>query len=157
MNINLKQLGDRLSRIFLSWFGLGYLPYAPGTMGTIGTLFLIIPFYRLATIYQLLVIAITTIVAIALTQHIQLKDKQHDPSWIVIDEVLGMLTTCLFLPSGQLHHLLLSFFLFRFFDIIKFWPASYFDRMHHGAGTILDDLVSGIYAGLTLCILNFFL
>jgi phosphatidylglycerophosphatase A len=157
MNIKLKQSSTKLSKIILSWFGIGFFPYAPGTMGTIGSLFLIVPFYQLSIIYQILLIALSTILAINLTHKIQVDHQLHDPSWIVIDEVLGMLTTCLFLPNTNLVNIAIAFILFRFFDIVKFWPASYFDHMEHGAGTILDDIVSGVYAGLTLCILNYFL
>lgn len=75
--------------------------------------------------------------------------QSHDPQWIVIDEFLGMSVAWLFIQNHNLLHLIILFILFRFFDIIKIWPASYFDKkMDHGAGTILDDIVSGIYAGL---------
>ena len=58
----------------------------------------------------------------------------------------------------SLPHLFLQFALFRFFDIVKIWPASFFDsKVEHGAGTILDDVISGIYAGLTYLLLTAFI
>jgi phosphatidylglycerophosphatase A len=90
-------------------------------------------------------------------ESVQKELKLHDPQWIVIDEVLGMTTAWLFIRTHNLLHLMIIFILFRFFDIVKIWPASYFDqKVHHGAGTILDDIVSGVYAGLIyLVIVNF--
>jgi phosphatidylglycerophosphatase A len=59
-----------------------------------------------------------------------------------------MFLAWLFIRDNNLIHLVLLFVLFRFFDIVKIWPASYFDKkVKHGAGTILDDIVSGLYAG----------
>jgi phosphatidylglycerophosphatase A len=88
---------------------------------------------------------------------VQKKYQVHDPSWIVIDEVLGILVTYALCPLKSFLGVFILFVLFRFFDIVKVWPASYFDRMTHGAGTILDDIVSGVYAGLVaLLIKNFF-
>ena len=81
----------------------------------------------------------------------------HDPQWIVIDEVIGMSVAWLFIGEHTLTRLLILFVLFRFFDIIKVWPASYFDKkVTHGMGTILDDVVSGIYAGIIFLIIKIF-
>jgi phosphatidylglycerophosphatase A len=84
-------------------------------------------------------------------EHAQKKYQIKDPSWIVVDEFLGMLTgwICLTATLSELSWQInvLHFFFFRFFDILKFWPASYFDKkMLHGAGVILDDIVSGVYS-----------
>jgi phosphatidylglycerophosphatase A len=81
------------------------------------------------------------------TQKVQVKFGLHDPQWIVIDEVIGMLITWSFVMSVEFHTLFLVFAAFRVFDIVKIWPASYFDRLHHGFGTITDDVFSAIYAG----------
>ena len=86
--------------------------------------------------------------AVVVTQNVQKKFHLHDPQWIVIDEVIGMLITWSFVLSVELPILGVVFLTFRFFDIIKIWPASYFDRLDHGMGTITDDVISGIYAGI---------
>ena len=79
----------------------------------------------------------------------QKKYQLHDPGWIVIDEVLGIAVTWLFIAGYTWLDYLLIFAFFRFFDIVKIWPASYFDKkVKHGAGTIIDDIISGIFAGL---------
>lgn len=74
----------------------------------------------------------------------------HDSARIVIDEVFGMVATMFLIPVGMVW-LVAGFALFRIFDIIKPFPASYLDRhLHGGAGVMLDDLAAGIYANLVL-------
>lgn len=145
-----------LDIFFLSVGGSGFFPWAPGTFGTLVTMpfiyalgttgapfFMFIPFLIISTVGACLVADVT-----------QRKYEVHDPSWIVIDESLGIATTWLFLQDQSIVHYIAIFALFRFFDIIKFWPASYFDKkVHHGAGTILDDIISGIYAGIVYLVI----
>jgi phosphatidylglycerophosphatase A len=146
--------------IFLSFGLVGFLPKAPGTWGTLATLpflyllggfhlpfFLFIPF-----------LIILTVGSSFIANTIQNEFDLHDPGWIVIDEVIGMSVAWLFDPTNDLLSLAALFILFRFFDIIKIWPASYFDKkVTHGAGTILDDVVSGIYAGAIFIFIKNFL
>lgn len=136
--------------LFLSWFYSGKFPKAPGTVGSLATipLILLLAHWGL-NIYSLIsLIAVLYLISVLLTEYIQKKFHLHDPQWIVIDEVIGMLITWSFVRSTDFSTLLMVFILFRFFDIIKIWPASYFDRLHHGIGTITDDVISGLYAGI---------
>jgi phosphatidylglycerophosphatase A len=146
--------------LFLSFFGAGFLPKAPGTWGTLATL----PFLYLLGLFNppfflfIPFLLILTAGSCFIAEHIQKTYEVHDPQWIVIDEVLGMSVTWLFSLKFSLAHLMIQFVLFRFFDIVKVWPASFFDKkMHHGAGTILDDIVSGIYAGLVYLLIATFI
>jgi phosphatidylglycerophosphatase A len=145
---------------YLSFFYTGFFPKAPGTFGSLATIPLIYLLYSLQlNLYLFLAfLIIATIITCIITESIQKSKGLHDPQWIVIDEVLGMLTTWCFI-FNQFDWVTISilFALFRFFDIIKFWPASYFDKLTHGSGTILDDIVSGIYAGLSLLGVQFLL
>ena len=149
----------RLDILFLSFFGVGFLPKAPGTWGTLATL----PFlYLLGTFnppYVLFIpfIIIITIISSFVAESVQKQFNLHDPQFIVIDEVLGMSVAWLFIQKHNLSHLILLCILFRIFDIKKIWPATFFDeKVTHGAGTILDDLVSGVYAGLVYLVINHF-
>lgn len=141
--------------MFLSWFYTGKSPKAPGTVGSLTTLPLIyLLHYLQINIYSLIaLIVILYLAAVFVTEKVQQKFHLHDPQWIVIDEVIGMLITWAFVMSVELHHLFAVFALFRFFDIIKIWPASYFDKLHHGVGTITDDVISGLYAGVLVKVL----
>jgi phosphatidylglycerophosphatase A len=147
-----------LTMTFLSWFYTGKSPKAPGTVGSLATLPLIYLLNALQfNIYHLiLLIVVLYVAAVAITQQVQKTYGLHDPQWIVIDEVIGMLVTWAFVPTVDFPTLFLVFSTFRLFDIIKFWPASYFDRLHHGVGTITDDVVSGIYAGISCMLIEHF-
>lgn len=137
--------------LFLSCFGAGFFPKAPGTFASLLPLPLLYLFghYDFPAFFLLIPLILLTLFSSFLVEIVQKKYSLHDPSWIVIDEVLGMLLAWIISPTKSLGALLLLFLFFRFFDIVKIWPASYFDKkMQHGAGVIIDDLVSGIYAGL---------
>jgi phosphatidylglycerophosphatase A len=75
-----------------------------------------------------------------------------DASPIVIDEVAGYLVTMLAVPFTP-GSALLGFLLFRFYDVVKPWPASRFDRMKTGLGVVLDDVAAGAYAWITMQLL----
>lgn len=144
----------RISKGFLSFFYVGYLPKAPGTFGSMATIPLIMLLAEARIGFELLIalIALLTMVSAFLAEYVQQLEQTHDPQWIVIDEVIGMLTTWAFIfPRSDWAALLLTLVLFRVFDIVKIWPASYFDKkIKHGFGTIVDDVVSGVMAGIIL-------
>lgn len=149
----------KLIIIYLTWFGAGRAPKAPGTFGTLAALPFIYAWslIGLSTWINLLVIAALTLLACLAADKIQKEQQLQDPQWIVIDEVLGMaLTWAIALPS-TVSGWTIAFILFRIFDIVKIWPANFFDKkVKNGAGTILDDIVSGVYAGLiTYAVLHF--
>jgi len=74
----------------------------------------------------------------------------RDPQVVTIDEVAGYLVTMLIFPNNW-KWLLAGFVLFRVFDIIKPWPASYFDNVsRRGFAVVMDDIVAGIYANICL-------
>ena len=80
--------------------------------------------------------------------------SSSDPKEVVIDEFIGQ-SIPLFLCENNFFLIILSFLLFRIFDISKPWPASYFDsKIKSAAGVILDDIFAGIYTFLIiyLCI-----
>lgn len=148
-----------LTVLYLSWFYTGKFPKAPGTVGSLATLPLIYLLHELqVNIYGLTgLIIFLFVTSVFLTEHVQKKYHLHDPQWIVIDEVIGMLITWAFVQTIDFPTLFLVFASFRFFDIVKLWPASYFDRMWHGVGTITDDVISGLYAGIfTVLMTKFF-
>jgi phosphatidylglycerophosphatase A len=155
-----KIQGPRLPHmLFLSWFYTGKSPKAPGTVGSLATLPLIyLLHYFSVNIYGLLgIIVALYVAAVVVAQNVQLEFGLKDPQWIVIDEVIGMLITWSFVRTVDFPTIFLVFSLFRLFDIIKIWPASYFDKIPHGFGTITDDVVSGVFAGiLTKLVVTFF-
>jgi len=151
---------ERAAVIFLSFFGSGFFPKAPGTAGSVATipLMYLIFLAEISLLNFILATTALTIISCFIAEYIQQKRQLHDPQWIVMDEVLGMLVTWAFIyPRFDFISCFVLFILFRFFDIVKFWPASYFDKkVTHGSGTILDDIISGIFAGLSLLLLQKF-
>ncbi|MDH5414340.1 MAG: phosphatidylglycerophosphatase A [Flavobacteriaceae bacterium] len=145
---------------FLSFFGVGFSPKAPGTVGSLATIPLIyaMDYYHLSFATVAISTIILTFISCLVAHYAQIKENVHDPGWIVIDEVIGMLVTWLFIfPVVNLPNIILLFVFFRFFDIVKVWPANWCDKnIKNGAGTIIDDVISGIYAGVCLFLVNFF-
>ena len=145
--------------LFLSYFGVGFFPFAPGTAGTLATLPIIFLIGKCneSYLFYLPFIILLTLISCFVAEYTQKRKGLHDPSWIVMDEVIGMLITWLFYCGTNYLHIAILFGLFRFFDIIKIWPASYFDKkVKHGAGTILDDVISALFAGVCHKIILYF-
>jgi phosphatidylglycerophosphatase A len=99
------------------------------------------------------------LIACIITEKVQKERGLHDPGWIVIDEVIGMLITwCFLFPTIEIRDICIIFIFFRLFDIFKIWPATFFDRrVKHGSGTILDDVISGFYAGFACLLCKYLL
>jgi phosphatidylglycerophosphatase A len=151
MNHDNRPSLKRLDILFLSFFGVGFLPKAPGTWGTLATLPFLYALGRFNPPFFIFIpfLTILTVISCFIAHRVQEQFSLHDPQWIVIDEVIGMSVTWLFIGKHTLVNLFILFAMFRIFDIVKIWPASYFDKkIKHGAGTILDDVISGIYAGV---------
>lgn len=140
-----------------SWFGTGFSPFASGTVGTLGA----IPLYLLLAtiplpIYLLTLLAFFFFSCWASGQA-EVIFGEKDSGKIVIDEVIGFLITMTAVPPSWLS-IVAGFLLFRFFDITKIPPARFFDqKMKNGYGVVLDDVVAGIYACLSLHLLLRFL
>lgn len=133
--------------------GLGYAPVASGTFGTLMGIPL---FYLLAPLSPpLFILCWFAILLLSFWS----SDKAGkifgvtDDGRIVIDELIGYLTTVALLPFSW-STAIAAFFLFRLFDIVKVWPASWFDtKVKNGFGVVMDDVVAGIYAALCLRLL----
>ena len=78
--------------------------------------------------------------------------KQKDPQIIVVDEIVGFMVAN-FLAPPRLNALLWSFVLFRFFDIAKVFPTNRLEKLPGGAGIVLDDVMAGLYALISLRLL----
>jgi phosphatidylglycerophosphatase A len=127
-------------------FGSGLAPKAPGTFGTIAALpiFLLISNLHPAIYTGFVLVALGAGVFICESVAADMKIK--DPSSIVWDEFVGLWIALFMLPSGW-YWLVAGFILFRFFDILKPWPVSYFDNeLKGGLGIMMDDVAAGLYS-----------
>jgi phosphatidylglycerophosphatase A len=138
------------SALFLSsCFGVGLIPAAPGTFGTIAAIPLAIGLARLGLLAGVCFLALFILLAVwtsGLSAKVLQKD---DPSEVVIDEMAGFLIATFLVPVS-FANLCFGFFLFRLFDILKPYPIRHSEKIGKGIGIVLDDLLAGVYANLCL-------
>jgi phosphatidylglycerophosphatase A len=132
-------------------FGLGLLPRAPGTFGSL----LAIPLWWLMSAFGTAVYLWAATAAFAAgiwaCSRAAALTGEHDHPGIVIDEIVGYYVALAVIPM-ELNWLVVSFFLFRLLDILKPWPIGWLDRtVGGGLGVMLDDLIAGLFtAGVML-------
>ncbi len=147
-DLDLKDPGVLLA----TWFGAGLLPRAPGTWGSLAALPFAWAIHRAFGWPGLaLAVALAFAAGIWAAERFMAKaGSGPDPAPVVIDEVAGQWLTLLAAdPDMVLYGA--GFVLFRAADIFKPWPASWADKhVAGGFGVMLDDVIAGAYAGLTL-------
>ena len=135
----------------------GYMPVAPGTWGTLVAFPLHLLLIRLSQTGYYTALAIVFVVAVVTAGSAEKILDRGDPGIVVIDEIIGMLIGLIGAPL-KVFPLLAAFFLFRFFDIIKPFPAGWADRhLHGGLGIVLDDVIAGAYTLLVMHLLKVWL
>lgn len=137
--------------------GAGYSPFAPGTMGAlVGILILFaIKWYNPAlssfTWELLLVTIIFTLLGVWSTNALE-AEWGKDPSKVVVDELIGVWISLLWVPA-ETQWIILGFVLFRLFDIFKPLGIRQLEKIKGGWGVMLDDVGAGIYANIVLQII----
>lgn len=146
-------------RLGVVTFGyLGLSPIAPGTVGTLGGVLIA---WALAgsgnfLLWTLVVAALLYALGRALAPWAEARAGK-DPSFYVIDEVIGYLVTVAWVEGPSLLTLALGFFVFRFFDVLKPFPVRRFERIPGGDGILLDDVIAGLYGLLVMALCRVFL
>ena len=143
--------------MYITFFGIGYIPIASGTFGSMAGIILGYIIYLIEFNLFYILIPILFILGIIGSNIYEKQTNIKDSSIIVIDEVVGQLISMMFFMHNNFL-VILSFFIFRFFDILKPWPASYIDnKIKGGMGVMLDDVIAGIYTIFTIYIIKLFL
>jgi phosphatidylglycerophosphatase A len=144
----------------IATFGVGYLPLIPGTFGSlvgVGIFLLLLTFTSSPLALVLLFILVITPSGIWAASRTEELAGRKDPGKVVVDEVAGQMIALLPVAIFNLQPLtrgvIVSFVLFRLFDIFKPYPASRFERLKGGYGIMCDDLVAGFYAALIVSIM----
>lgn len=145
-------LGTRGSRVIAAGLGVGYVPRAPGTAGSV--LGVVISCILLAHGHGALVLGILVASAAGLFVIPRTGMATKDPGWIVIDEIAGQMIAMLGLPWLTGSGVLLAFLLFRLFDIRKPWPINIVDARRDTVGIMADDWIAGGFAAIVLLILR---
>ena len=158
----------KINVLISTFFGYGYLTKIPGTVTSlVTTVFIYIAYEYLE--YTDLKFSIIFFLLLFFYSFYAVKDaesefEKKDPGQIVIDEVLGQaMPLILLLYLNQTNQIsipveiyyIISFFVFRFFDIIKPFPVNYFDRnFKNYFGIIMDDIMAGLYSMLLIYLIS---
>ncbi len=154
-----------MSKFIATFFYVGFLRPAPGTWGSIAGIILAYTLLNTMGFSTFLIILIFTVLIgfWSTKDYINKSSEKSDPSEVVIDEVIGQWITVLpigyileideFLIDGLWFVWLWAFVSFRFFDIIKLGLIGWADNLDGALGVLLDDILAGIAAGLTVTVL----
>jgi phosphatidylglycerophosphatase A len=152
-----------LNTLFVTMFGLGKIPKIPGTFGSLATIIILYIFFHVLNLSSniiligLIFVFIFSFFAVA----IHIKDIENkDPKEVIIDEFIGQ-SVPIYLyeishgteksSNEAIIFYSICFILFRFFDIVKPFPVSYFDKnFKNSFGVIMDDVCAGFYVVLSL-------
>ena len=152
-----------LNTLFVTIFGLGKLPKIPGTFGSLATIIILYVLFHVLNLSSNLILISLIIIFIfsffAVSNHIKDSDNK-DPKEVIIDEFIGQ-SIPIYLyeishgteksPNEALIFYGICFVLFRFFDIAKPFPVSFFDKnFKNSFGVIMDDVIAGFYVVLSL-------
>ena len=149
-----------MKRLLTSCFGLGRLPLAPGTWGSLPPMFVfaLMCYFGASTVQISIVMAALvlagSVVCVKFAPGIVAATGKIDPREVVADEFAGQAITFLavgtVLASQIWATAVLGFLLFRLFDIAKPWPIRKLEKLPKGWGILADDLLAGVYAGIAL-------
>ena len=134
---------------------VGYSPLVPGTMGTLASIPLYLILSHLSPLYYMPILLGFIYIAIWASDGAEVLLQSKDCKHIVIDEMVGFLVAMFMIPP-TMRNIILGFFLFRAFDIIKPFPIRTLEeRVRGGYGVVLDDILAGIYTNLVIHVLRF--
>ena len=144
---------NKMKELTFTGFFSGYSPIAPGTAGTIvGICILIIMYFIFGEHFfyaNIVLIAISLYPAVLLGDSAEKFFNKKDPQQVVLDEMQGIWITMIFVPFNW-KTVLIGFFLFRLFDILKPFPINKMQNFKGGLGIMADDWLAGVYACLCL-------
>lgn len=142
--------GGRVGLLLATCGYVGFAPIAPGTWGSAFGLvvFLLLQYYGSPAVD---VGVIVTLFGLGVwSGSVAERELQMtDPSPVVLDEVVGMLITLLFLPV-TITGAIVGFFVFRLLDVVKPWPARRLESLHGGFGVMADDAMAAVYGNLVM-------
>tara|TARA_B100000700_G_scaffold311250_1_gene392842 strand:+ start:488 stop:952 length:465 start_codon:yes stop_codon:yes gene_type:complete len=144
----------RFSKLFNTLFGIGYFPYAPGTVASAFTIILWYFFLQFFSIYAYIILILFAIILSIYFINLHLTDhSSDDPNEIVIDEFVGQSLPLMFLnQNSELFEIIFVFICFRIFDIYKIYPANLVEKIKGSVGVIGDDIIAGVYTIIFLMI-----
>ena len=145
----MKDYQSTIGVVIATFCGAGKFPFASGTFGSLAALPVIWVLHSHFGHFAVIGFAVLLFFAGIWSTRIYIEiSGNKDPGPVVIDEVVGQAIAISFLPVGLIEYTV-AFFLFRFFDVTKIWPANWAEkRPNAGLAVMLDDVVAGLYAGV---------
>ena len=152
-----------LNTLFVTMFGLGKVSKIPGTFGSLATIIILYFFFHIINLPKNLILLVLIVILIlsffSISLHIK-NTENKDPKEVIIDEFIGQSVPIYLYEISHgtvkssdeaIFFYAICFVLFRFFDIIKPFPVSYFDKnFKNSFGVIMDDVCAGFYVVLSL-------
>lgn len=139
-------MNSRVSLAVATVLGVGYVPFAPGTFGSLAGLAVLAAVRATGLpVVELGAIAVVFFAGAWAASAAETHFGHIDPGPVVVDEVLGMLVTLALIPVS-LTGALVGFVLFRVFDVIKPPPCNRLEALHGGWGVMSDDFMAAVYA-----------
>ena len=148
-----------MRRFFLlmaTGLGVGYSPIAPGTLGTLVAIPVCYLLSSIPSPIHEITLAGFFCLSVWVSENAEIILGRKDDPRIVIDEIMGFLVTMLWVCK-KAPFIILGFFLFRLFDIIKPPPIRLSEKLRGGYGVVIDDVLAGIYANIILQIISYFI
>jgi phosphatidylglycerophosphatase A len=149
-----------MKRLLTSCFGLGRLPVAPGTWGSLpaAIVFGLMGHFHVSPLTMSIVMAaaalISSAICVGYAPAAMAATGKNDPGEVVVDELAGQAITFLAIGALPVKQVWLvaagGFVLFRIFDITKPWPIRKLESLPKGWGILADDLLAGVYAWIAL-------
>ncbi len=150
---------SKAANLISTWFGCGYAPAAPGTVGSLAALaiaWLLVRYAGWQPLWFGLLVLVGTAPAIWAAGVTALQQQQKDPQLVVVDEVLGQWLALAGARALNFKSWVGALILFRLFDIWKPAPVRQLEKLPGGTSIVADDLMAGIYAALVLFIAGCF-
>lgn len=142
-----------LARLIGTWFGCGYSPFVPGTVGSAAALVVAagLEVWTGGGAVMFLWLALAALApAVWAAGRLESSSGQKDPSIVVIDEVVGQWVALAGAASHNWRSWLAAFVIFRALDVWKPAPARQVERLRGGFGIVADDLIAGLYTAAIL-------
>ena len=147
----MNRLGKLSGVAVATVLGSGFCPVAPGTAGSIASSFV---FWLVRSLFPTWVESASLVLILPLSMWGCRQGYAlwgGDPPCVNVDEFAGCWIACLAVPlSWGVPGIVSALVIFRFFDILKPWPVSYFDRMKTPAGILLDDIAAGVLSAILI-------
>ena len=154
---------NSFNSLFVTMFGLGKIKFIPGTFGSLATTIILFYCFHILNISSNIILIGLIIIFIysfyAVSTHIK-NNVNKDPGEIIIDELLGQSIPIYLYEISHgttkenneaLIYYSIFFILFRYFDIMKPFPVSFFDKnFKNSFGVIMDDIFAGLYVVLSM-------